>query len=119
MMWSPVTYCLAMTNIQTSILAVEVSYKKYSGIDVTSVPSKVEDDAHFATDSSGWYWWTRDINALADVNNPARVTKKINPVMKDIDRRRVAARRAFMAINQGVEPCNKNWNAKLNISHGW
>ena len=95
------------------------AYKKFSGNDVTKTPSLVENDAHIAADSSGWFWATRRINESADKNNPVPVTKPISPALVDIDRRRSATRKAFLAINQGREPCKKNWDSTLNSGHGW
>jgi predicted chitinase len=94
-------------------------YKTWSNIDVISDPLKVENDKHVATDSSAWYWRTRSIGQPADRNDVKDVTRKINPALKDIDRRRNATKLAFNILNQGCSPCKLEWNATLNGEHGW
>jgi predicted chitinase len=94
-------------------------YKTWSGIDVVSDPSKVESDWHVAADSSAWYWSMRAIGPCADTNDVKEVTRKINPALKDLERRRNATKRAFHVINQGGLPCRSEWDSTLNGEHGW
>lgn len=100
-------------------IATYKEYKKASGIDVVADPSMVQNDPYTATYSSAWFWSTRSINAQADSNNVRRVTKIINPALKDFERRRAAAKRAFTQLNAGNNPCKSDWNATLTTENGW
>jgi predicted chitinase len=94
-------------------------YKQASGIDVISDPSKVQNDSYAASDSSGWFWSTRSINAPADRNDVKGVTKIINPALKDFTRRKDAAKRAFAQLNKGGHPCKSGWDSTLTVGNGW
>ncbi|QCP51348.1 glycoside hydrolase family 19 protein [Trinickia violacea] len=93
-------------------------YKISSGIDVVSDPLKVENDRHIATESSVWYWSTHFISQSADVNDVKGVTRKINPALKELNRRGDAAKRAFTIVNQGCSPCKLKWDSTLNGEQG-
>lgn len=53
------------------------AYKDYSGVDVVNNPD-LASRIDVALDIAGWYWKTRNINALADNDDVIGVTKKIN-----------------------------------------
>lgn len=94
-------------------------YKQASGIDVVANPESVQSDPYVATDSSTWFWGTRGINSSADANNVKAVTHTINPALKDIMRRKAAARRAFEVLNKGQQPCKHDWDSALTGGNGW
>jgi predicted chitinase len=72
-----------------------------------------------ATDSSAWYWYQWGINTVADENMIVKVTAKINPALKDIGRRKTAAKTAFRIINKESQICKQKWEATLDVKHGW
>ncbi len=94
-------------------------YKQFSGIDVVANPNKVQNDSYVAADSSSWFWEARSINAQADRNDVKRVTKIINPALKDFERRKAAAKRAFEQLNAGTNPCKHDWISTLTTEKGW
>uniref|UniRef100_UPI00339D9E23 glycoside hydrolase family 19 protein n=1 Tax=Cupriavidus necator TaxID=106590 RepID=UPI00339D9E23 len=100
-------------------LASYSEYKQATGLDIISNPALVESNWHATTDSSAWFWSSRRINPLADANNPKGVTKIINPALKDLERRKAAARRAFEIINKGGQPCKHDWDATITGANGW
>lgn len=94
-------------------------YKQFSGIDVVANPNKVQNDSYVAADSSSWFWEARSINAQADRNDVKRVTKIINPALKDFERRKAAAKREFEQLNAGTNPCKHDWISTLTTEKGW
>jgi predicted chitinase len=94
-------------------------YKTNSGIDIVKDPLSVQFDKHVATDSSTWYRYQWGINAVADENKVVKVTGKINPALKDIGRRKDAAKVAFRVINKESQLCKQRWELTLDQVHGW
>lgn len=68
------------------------------------MPVRFERYANGSTLTAGWHWQTRGINAFADINNSLMVTKKINPGLDQLARRKSAAKSAFALINRGNNP---------------
>jgi predicted chitinase len=100
-------------------LATYEKYKAASGIDVVDEPDKVESDQHVGSDSSVWFWSVNSINSQADVNNVKGVTRIINPALRNLDRRKMVAARAFAYLNKRGEPCCRDWNSSLKTENGW
>ena len=53
------------------------AYKDFSGVDIVNNPDLAA-KLDVALDIAGWYWNSRNINALADKDDVTGVTKKIN-----------------------------------------
>ncbi|WP_090683973.1 glycoside hydrolase family 19 protein [Paraburkholderia phenazinium] len=94
-------------------------YKQASGNDVVTDPAQVQNDPSIAADSSAWFWNTRSINEKADQNNVKGVTKIINPALKDFARRKAAAKKAFVQLNKGQQPCSNDWASTSITENGW
>lgn len=96
-----------------------MEYKQASGVDVAADPDLMQNDPIVASDSSAWYWSTRNINVPADANNATGVTKLINPGLLAFDQRKATAKRAFEQINRGSQPCKQEWDSSLTGGNGW
>lgn len=74
-------------GFQTTGRANYEEYKRETGIDVVSNPDLMA-TINVAIDSAGLYWKKRNLNALADKNDIEGITKKINPKMLGLDKRK-------------------------------
>jgi len=52
-------------------------YSEHAGVDFITYPELVEEPEH-AIDVAGWYWDTRNLNALADDDDIEAVTRRVN-----------------------------------------
>jgi predicted chitinase len=100
-------------------LASYSEYQQATGLDIVDDPALVESNWHAATNSAAWFWAGRKINQQADANNAKGVTRIINPALKDFERRKAAARRAFVIINKGGQPCKHHWDSTITGANGW
>jgi len=82
--------------IQLTGRANYTAYGKSIGRDLTVDGSwnLVATDPNLAVDAAGWYWETNGLNAWADSDNIAKVTKKINGGYNGLDDRKAYLARA-------------------------
>lgn len=53
------------------------AYSKYAGIDFIQAPELLTEPRH-AVDVSGWFWYSRGLNAYADRDDVFQIAKRIN-----------------------------------------
>jgi putative chitinase len=73
------------------------------GLDLLASP-EVLATAPCAALSAGWFWHTRDLNALADAGNVAGVTREINGGTLGLAERAALYERALAALQVAVPP---------------
>jgi len=84
------------------------SYNEYSGNEVISNPTMLEEDPVIAVDSACWFWSKfANINPLADTDNLSEVTYKVNTAKLNITTRGEIKNLAFNYIKQNNTGCIK------------
>lgn len=79
------------------MLTGRANYQEFSeavGVDVVANPELVSEDP-LAIVSAGWYWHTRNINPLADIEDHIAVTRKINGGTNGLDNRKQWQKKIF------------------------
>jgi putative chitinase len=65
-------------------------YGEYVGIDLLKTPQLVATRTDLCTDVAGWFWFCKDLNALADQDGIQRITRRINGGLNGLkDRQRL------------------------------
>jgi len=79
--------------IQLTGRANYTAYGTAIGRDLLSDPSPVAYDAALAVDVACWFWMTRGLNALADIDDVEHITRRINGGLNGLaDRLEILAR---------------------------
>ncbi|WDD90253.1 hypothetical protein Bsp3421_000075 (plasmid) [Burkholderia sp. FERM BP-3421] len=98
------------------------TYRRYqdeSGNSAMPNPRLLATDSAIGCDSSAWFWRTNGINEPADRNSLHDVTHIINKALLRIRDRGNMAKRAFVLLNDGKNPCSERWQGALTASNGW
>ncbi|WP_456426261.1 glycoside hydrolase family 19 protein [Rhodocaloribacter sp.] len=77
------------------------AYGRDTGIDYVADPDAVA-ALPAAVDVAGWFWRKRNLNALADLNDVYRVTRRINGGLNGIADRIALLRRARSALRRAL-----------------
>lgn len=84
--------------IQITGRANYTAYKEFCGYDVVSRPELLEQPLG-AVKSSMWYWQRKGLNELADKDDLATITKRINGGMNGYASRRIYLLKAKKSLN--------------------
>ena len=73
--------------IQLTGRANYAAYSKAAGVDYLAKPQRLASDPFVAVDVACWFWHSRDLNKLADVDDVRGITRRINGGFNGIDER--------------------------------
>jgi len=95
------------------------AYQTESGTTVMPNPRLFATDSAIGCDSSAWFWERNGISTPADRNSLHDVTHIINKALLRMHDRGSMAKRAFMLLNGGSNPCAEKWQNGLTVANGW
>lgn len=86
-----------MGLIQLTGRRLRVDCGRALGVDLLSRPPKLL-EAEYAALSAGWFWDSRGLNDLADIDDLETLVRRINGGLNGLDDRRAALERARLAL---------------------